>query len=313
MFGPTDLISLDGIDLAPVGYAMFTKNGSGRQTHVANVIDRKGEGIEEWVVFHSFITHAKDMVAFFDDPNSYELKPIKSDGASLIQADYQNYLKEVFFKINPKNVPVVAYEELFERYKQSQPKLKEQVSNFLIDFKSDTGSTNQRNQYRTYFNIAKNFSIIENLLKEERVRCPQKLMCRSCGQKNISHYISDPASSLFNTLKKVMKDSERFEDYKVLIKTARSEIRHNVFHGNTFPTVRYRELDSKNNEAFEYTNKVTAESLNIDLHAVKALDAKLEAITWNLLMDRIFDYKIFQSATGYMVQNIKLNVPKRAK
>ena len=299
-YPPANKVKLGSISLTPgprIEYFRFPGSEHIDSIDIDDDVDRNILG--EWLLYHGFITNSRVPVdAGFKSDLSVNIKPLGrpsqrlKDYGNITNAIYLNPPKKILESIQPK-----SYKGMYDQYTALEKDKKYLIKSYLLNL-NDAEAIRGGLLDATYWQITKNYSIIERVLGGQEF-CSNVTECSQCGKTQIQHHPLASAKWLKESLCDFMGRSSQYEAYFNIIDKCRKEIRHPTVHESKITTARTPDRDA--DSRVDYTPEKTLASFQKDKHALRALDGMLESITWYLLMHHVFRHGVFGRPTGYSV------------
>lgn len=244
--------------------------------------------LNEWLTFHNIIFSDQVSLDWYESQN-FNTNKLIIEGECSYLLDYSNISSKVYF---PNLCPdALSYEDLYKKYLSQSKENKSLVKNYFNSFGVTRFKSIERDIRNDYFlRILVLFSIIESIMGDIP-KCSGDLTCnihnKSCGYK---HNLMSPEEWIKKRLSEIISDNERVDEYFSIIWEIRQKIRHKTVHNGAIPEARY--IEQPEGEIIWDWIK-TSEEWSKDSTALFNLKTQIDEIARNLLLNKIFDLKIF--------------------
>ncbi len=307
-YPPAKKTDLGSISLTPGPRIEYSHHGTSE--HIDSIcidddVDRNTLG--EWLLCHGFITNSRIPVdAGFQSNLLARTKPL--GGASQRLRDYNNITDTLYLGATQKSLESIepkSYGSLYNRYIELKTDKKDLIKSYLLNL-NDSGATRSKLLDATYWQITKNYSIIERILGRQE-HCPNTMECRQCGTLNIQHHPTTSEKWLGECLCRFMGDSPQREAYFSVINACKKKIRHPTVHESKIATAGTPDYGTET-QVINYDLKKTlgGDSFQKNKHALQALDEMMESVAWHLLMHHVFRHGVFANPKGLSLLNLHL-------
>lgn len=292
-FSPKDKLQLsDGLLIEP--YKRAGINNDHGTTFTDTVIignyNERYDKLKNWIIFHSFIFDSHFTLSEFEKSKTGKLEFVDEKLANII--DYNNILPYVyFFQKNSAKTLEKSYKELYDIFLKQSPENINLVINFLTRLNEDSFHPSRSITDTSYWQLMIYYSIIDKIIGEQKFcKSPD---CNKCKRTDITHYPLSADKWLKQRLCELVPNSPNAQEaYEEIIKAVKEHIRNKTVHHSIIPTAK-NYPKSAHGQVVVYDLKKSIGDYKHDHHALTSLVHLLKDVTKYLLLERIFELKIF--------------------
>lgn len=291
-FSPKNKIHLaDGLLIEP--YKRAGVNNDHGITYTDTVIIHnynKFDILKNWIIFHSFIFDSHFTLSEFEKNKTGKLEFVNEKLANSI--DYNNVLPYVyFFQKNKTGKPEKSYEKLYDIFLKQTPDNIGLVINYLTRLNEDTFYPSRAITDTSYWQLMIYYSIVDKIIGEQKF-C-KSLDCDKCKKKDIGHHPLSANAWLEQRLNELIpKNPSAQKAYNEIIKAVKEHIRNKTVHHGIVPTAK-KYPKTEHGQVVIYDLKKSIGDYEHDHHALTSLVHLLKDVAKYLLLEKIFELKIF--------------------
>lgn len=246
--------------------------------------------LENWVLFHSFIFDFNHLIRYYQLVGTGYVSSKENVEPLGYFIDYDHILPHVYFYGNEKYIGSAdaSYAELYKVFLEISLEGIDLLKNYFQDFSSFGVRTHFIDS--TYWQIVVYYSIIEKIIGKQKF-CSEKHVCSICNKSDINHYPISTNDWVKHRFQEIVSDTEIANEYIILYKTVGELIRHKTVHEALIPSA---ELPvSIIGEIQVYDVRRSLQEFSSDKHALASLEWSLKELSRYMLLNRLFDLKIF--------------------
>lgn len=283
---PKSKVEVDGFTITAHKRARIERTGEQRW-HDSIAIDYEGktnDEIKSWVLFHSFVMYSYETLSSFEGTIEGVIEYEDNPCANL--NNYSNVLGQVFFLHKPDNVSV-GYEDFYQKFQQADSDIIDAVKNIMISFSPYSYNSPSRIVDSSYWQLLAYYSVVEMIVGQQSYCC--QLECDRC-HKTPPHYALSGFEWLSRRMNEIVKNEEVAKQYIEYVWAVWQSIRNKTVHSSLHPTAQYVLQEE---EYVVYDVKKALGDYEADSTALSALVHSMGDIARYLLLDRLFDLKVF--------------------
>ncbi|MES2223793.1 MAG: hypothetical protein V4469_02555 [Patescibacteria group bacterium] len=241
--------------------------------------------INEWVIFHNIIFNDYISLEWYESTN-FDTDKMIPEGECNYLLDYSDISNKIYF---PNNYPhILRYADLYKKYLDQSRENKSLIKAYF-NSKENTRITTERTiRNSSFLRILVLFSITESIIGTAP-KCPGIVECSVHGKIH-SHSKTTSKEWIEHRLSEIIKDTERVEEYLKVIWEIRQKIRHKTVHEALIPKSS-NIIQDEGEIVWDWSR--TSEEWRENSVALLSLMLKMDEITRNLLLNKIFNLNLF--------------------
>lgn len=242
--------------------------------------------INEWLTFHNIIFSDHISLDWYESQN-FNTNKLIPEGECSYLIDYSNISNKVYFP----NVysEILNYEDLYKKYVSQPEENKSLVKNYFNSIGvARVRSTQREIRNDSFWRILVLFSVVESILGDVP-KCSGEVKCNVHG-KLFPHNAMPTQEWIKHRLSEIISDPKRVNEYFSVIWEVRQKIRHQTVHEGIIPKSRFIQQDEKE---IIWDWAKTSKEWQTNSTAFSNLENQMHTITRNLLLNRLFGFKLF--------------------
>ncbi len=246
----------------------------------------EGEGINEWVMFHTFIFNNHISIDWYESFN-FGTDKLIPEGECTYLIDYSDISDRIHF---PSKCSLgLSYVDLFTIFKASSNEDKALIKNYFNSWGPIVPEPAGRKiRDDSFWRILVLFSIIETLIGDIP-KCKERIVCSKHNQVH-EHNDLSPKDWIKNRLTEIISDTAVVQQYFDVIWEVRQNIRHKTVHKGAAPE---SDFIMQNEPEITWDWARVSELWNTDKTAFLGLKTHMSQITRSLLLERVFNIQCF--------------------
>lgn len=246
--------------------------------------------LKKWIIFHSFIFNSHFTLSEFEKSRTGKLDFTNDKLANII--DYNNVLPNIYF-VHEKSIGIaeMSYTKLYDIFLKQTPENIGLVTNYLTRLNEDAFHPSRAITDTSYWQMMIYYSIVDKIIGEQKFcKSPD---CNKCKKVNITHYPLSSDEWLKQRLNILIPNNPNtHKAYWEIIKAVKEHIRNKTIHHAIVPTAK-NYPQTVHGQVVIYDLKKAIGDYEHDHHALMSLLHLLKDVTKFLLLERIFELKIF--------------------
>lgn len=288
-YSPSDLLKLSNLSIVPnkrvEHLSRIRHNCDSFYVEVDKDPEEEREILNKFVAFHTFVFDNHFTLSSYEKENRFQ-----EVGENALVLDYSNLTKKIY-RFEREGLPVLSYSFLYEKFLSIAIEDYDLVRSFLNTYQDkDYVITDKEIRDDSFIKILISFSIIESIIGQQDF-CVIGHNCAECGKEGIQHYRLSQKEWVKKRFEEIIGTEENVQsEYFDVFMLVRNKIRHKVVHEGFFPRTAY--VIEEDDEVIYDTNRIKEDALE-NKTTLRALSLVMQDMARNLLLDHIFQVKIF--------------------